>query len=289
MRVSVVATGIDQSATFVERSGEDTIAALTERLRARKAQPQIAVQPSVAAQSPAPAPAAAPAAAAAAAAEAAVETALRAPAEPAPAPAEPAPAPVAASDPGVHISRMEPPAVPQMPAAEAPAETNDGAEYEGAFVPPTASHPDRRPPRMPQIEDFPLIAQNEMRARTGAGPQAGQPGGQTHAPQAGQAAGSHAAPQAGHEERRRPGLLQRIASVGLGRRDDADDSDVIEPPAVAGYHGEEPVSEYARRPQRPAQPEQPKHAPQVANAPRRGPSIDDDQYEIPAFLRRQAN
>mgnify|MGYP000615324711 CR=1 FL=1 len=283
IRVSVVATGIDQSATFVGRTGEDTIAALTERLRARKAQPQIA------AQSHAPAQAVPDAIPAAAAAEAAVETALQAApalAEPVPVPAEPAPAPVASRDPGVQISRMEPPAAPQMPAAEAPAEINGGAEYEGAFVPPTASHPERRAPRMPQIEDFPLIAQNEMRARTAAPVHGGQPQAQPVAQQGGHPAGGH---QGGHDERRRPGLLQRIASVGLGRRDDSEDSEVIEPPAVAGYHGEEPVSEYARRPQRPVQPEQPKHAPQVANAPRRGPAIDDDQYEIPAFLRRQAN
>src|SRR5690606_15653494 len=51
IRVSVVATGIDQAVSFAERTGEDTIAALTERLRARRAQ-----APQIAAQEQAPAP-----------------------------------------------------------------------------------------------------------------------------------------------------------------------------------------------------------------------------------------
>ena len=95
-------------------------------------------------------------------------------------------------------------------------------------------------------------------------------------------------------------LLQRLAQVGLGRRDDSD------APAEAPAHAEaprptmpplpprqpprmpDPVSEYAKRPQ-PAQaapqgldihgrPALPVHKP-----------VDDDQLEIPAFLRRQAN
>ncbi len=253
IRVSVVATGIDQAVSFAERTGEDTIAALTERLRARRAQ-----APQIAAQEQAPAPVEA---------VAAVQAAL-APQEPEAAPEPiPAPAPVAARDPGVQISRMEPPAVPAMPAVEPqPAETRH-AVYEEAFVPPAAMHPERRQPRMPQIEDFPLIAQKEIRAKSAAAEQGGHPG-------------SH--------ESRRPGLLQRLAQVGLGRREESDDSEIVEPPVVAQTM-EEPVSEYAKRPQRPVHPEQARHAPQVANAPRRGPSIDDDQYEIPAFLRRQAN
>ena len=54
------------------------------------------------------------------------------------------------------------------------------------------------------------------------------------------------------------------------------------------------ASDYAKPQQRPAH-----HEPQVAHAPRRQPAgqpmqqpraeSEDDQYEIPAFLRRQAN
>jgi cell division protein FtsZ len=167
---------------------------------------------------------------------------------------------------------MEAPAAPPTmpaPAAEAHAAADSHAGYDAAFVPPTAMQPDRRQPRMPKIEDFPLIAQKEMRAK-------GAPA-------------EHGEHHGGHDDHRRPGLLRRLASVGLGRRDDSDDSEAIEPPVPVAETAQEPISEYARKPQRPAQPEQPRHAPQVANAPRRGPAIDDDQYEIPAFLRRQAN
>jgi len=160
------------------------------------------------------------------------------------------------------------------------AETSESGGYEGAFVPPVADQPERRAPRMPQIEDFPLIAQKELRAKTA-------PTGAPAPRQGGRAEDEGHHPH--HDERRRPGLLQRIASVGLGRREESDDSEAIEPPSVVAAQPVEPVSEYAKRPQRPAQPEQPRHQPQVANAPRRGPAVDEDQYDIPAFLRRQAN
>ncbi|MCT8972583.1 cell division protein FtsZ [Microbaculum marinisediminis] len=274
IRVSVVATGIDQVGTVMERTAEDTITELTERLRARKAKTSEAAPAQMPAQAQIPVQAPAPTyeqvAAATEVAEAAVQAALapevpEAAPQPVPAPAPaPAPAPMAARDHGVQISRMEPPAAPAMPPAEAPMAEDTHAGYGDPFVPPVASHPERRQARMPRIEDFPLIAQKEMRAKSGSGDH-----------------GAH--------ESRRPGLLQRLASVGLGRREESDDSAPVQPPMVVSHATEEPVSEYARRPQRPAHPEQPKHAPQVANAPRRPSSIDDDQYEIPAFLRRQAN
>jgi cell division protein FtsZ len=159
---------------------------------------------------------------------------------------------------------MEPPAPQHVPAKEEAAPQQPTAEYDEAFVPPAASKPETQQPRMPQIEDFPLIAQKEMRAREAA--------------------------EGGHgEERRRPGLFQRLASVGLGRRDDSEEAESEEHPVAEPRVVEAPVSEYAKRPQRPAHTEQPRHAPQVANAPRRPAALDDDQYEIPAFLRRQAN
>jgi len=271
IRVSVVATGIDQEATVMERTAEDTISDLTARLKARTARAQqiaaasaetVAEAPVV--EAPATPETAAPAASAADLAEAAVAQAVAAPA-PVPAP-KPAPAPAAAQDTGVQISRMEPPAAAPMPAEE-PAAPQAPAEMAETFVPPVASRPEVSQPRMPQIEDFPLIAQKEMRAREAGG----------------------AVPH----ESRRPGLFQRLASVGLGRRDDSGETESAEPHAAEPHAAEAPVSEFAKRPARPAQPEQappaPQHAPQVANAPRRPAALDDDQYEIPAFLRRQAN
>ena len=96
-------------------------------------------------------------------------------------------------------------------------------------------------------------------------------------------------------EKQRMSLLQRLAQVGLGRRDS---TEAAEPPRPALMptppqpqpqpvaRGADPVSEYAKRPPQPApqgldihgRPSLPVHKP-----------VDDDQLEIPAFLRRQAN
>jgi cell division protein FtsZ len=112
-----------------------------------------------------------------------------------------------------------------------------------------------RPVRMPQIEEFPRMAQDQMRAS-----QMPQP----------------VAPP----EAKRMTLLQRLAAVGLGRRDDD------APAADAPTHAPLPtVAEPARRA---AQPEPARAQGQLdsfGRAPAR--SIEDDQLEIPAFLRRQ--
>ena len=105
-----------------------------------------------------------------------------------------------------------------------------------------------------------------------------------------------------HPQKTRMSLLQRLANVGLGRRDEEK-----EPPIAARGSGpamapmpplperkpqrtiaqqmatHEPVSEYARRP-----------APQGLDghgrpAPVVPPPQGDDHLDIPAFLRRQSN
>jgi cell division protein FtsZ len=103
-----------------------------------------------------------------------------------------------------------------------------------------------------------------------------------------------------HPEKRRMSLMQRLASVGLGRR-----TDEAEPPPAprtarampqferppqrpSARHPEgrgtaEPVSEYARRPAAPQGLDQ--HG---RPAPVHNPG-EEDQLDIPAFLRRQAN
>jgi cell division protein FtsZ len=147
-----------------------------------------------------------------------------------------------------------------------------------AFVPPV---PERAParPRMPRIEELPLPAQNQLRASRGDAPERATP------------------------EKRRSSLLQRLAAVGLGRREE-DEEEVrpAEPRAVAPAPprpapaprpieprapAPEPVSEYAKR--APA----PRSAPQgLDHHGRPAPvhnSIDEDQLEIPAFLRRGAS
>ena len=90
-------------------------------------------------------------------------------------------------------------------------------------------------------------------------------------------------------------LLQRLAPVGLGRRDEsrgrssrqqAERPQLPPLPQRQPVRMPDPVSEYAKRPPAPApqgldihgRPALPVHKP-----------VDDDQLEIPAFLRRQAN
>jgi cell division protein FtsZ len=100
-------------------------------------------------------------------------------------------------------------------------------------------------------------------------------------------------PEAEHPERRRLTLLQRLAAVGLGRRDDEADPRPVEPsrapertpprPAArAPERGPEPISEFAKR-----------GTPQGLDMHGRAAPVhaisDDDQLDIPAFLRRQAN
>ncbi len=128
---------------------------------------------------------------------------------------------------------------------------------------------------MPRIDELPVPAQNEIRARRGE------------------------LPQDEHPEKRRMSLLQRLAAVGLGRRDNEDET--IPGPRAASANAPqsaerlpgrpmprasesrpEPVSEYAKR-----------SAPQGLDQHGRQAPVhnqgDDDQLDIPAFLRRQAN
>ncbi|MGA8946196.1 MAG: cell division protein FtsZ [Pseudolabrys sp.] len=151
-----------------------------------------------------------------------------------------------------------PAAEPQMPAA---------------YIPPA---PERyaRTPRMPRVDELPLPAQNEIRA------------------QRGELADDH-------PEKRRMTLMQRLASVGLGRRtEDA-------PPTAAMPRAIRPMPQYERPPQRPtARPPEGRPAEPVSEYARRAApqgldphgrsapvhnSQEDDQLDIPAFLRRQAN
>ncbi len=80
-----------------------------------------------------------------------------------------------------------------------------------------------------------------------------------------------------HAQKKKPGLFQRLASVGLGRKDD--------PPPPPPSHREPTIAmQPAARPQMQARPQ-----PQPQPQPVPEQHLDDDQLEIPAFLRRQAN
>src|SRR5207253_6378384 len=120
-------------------------------------------------------------------------------------------------------------AVTEMHDAPAPA----------AFIPPAAEKIPNRAQRMPKFEDLPMPAQAEIRKARGEAVE-------------------------DHPQKNRLSLLQRLANVGLGRRDEE-----TEPPIAARASGpampsmpdrkpqrtiaqqmagNEPVSEYARRP-----------------------------------------
>jgi cell division protein FtsZ len=145
------------------------------------------------------------------------------------------------------------------------------------FIPQAAERAPARAPRMPKFEDLPMTAQNEIRQARGE-------------------------VEEEHPQKTRLSLLQRLANVGLGRRDDE-----AEPPIAARSSGpamapmppmperkpqrsvaqqmatHEPVSEYARRPAPQGLDVHGRPAP-VAPAPQ-----GDDHLDIPAFLRRQTN
>jgi cell division protein FtsZ len=267
IRVSVVATGIDQGVVAV-RDPHDTIdsrlAELTQKLRAntqrindRREQPH--AQPAAAEAAPATPPRLQPAKAAA-----------------------PAPTlPPAGTIEDVTIRPMPPkPSLFIDPAEDRAAPPAPEPPGQQAFLPPVPERPPVRP-RMPRIEELPLPAQNQLRASRGDVPERATP------------------------EKRRSSLLQRLAAVGLGRREeDEEEVRTAEPRAAAPIPprpapaprpvepraqapAPEPVSEYAKRP--PA----PRPAPQgLDHHGRSAPvhnSIDEDQLEIPAFLRRGAS
>jgi cell division protein FtsZ len=140
----------------------------------------------------------------------------------------------------------------------------------GDFIPPHAEPVPQRP-RMPRIDELPPQAQRQIHAQRG---EMVQP----------------------EPEKQRMSLLKRLASAGLGLKTETEEPVARQEPrpmAAAPVpprapqrparppEGREPVSEYARR------------APQGLDMHgRQAPvnnSPEDDQLEIPAFLRRQAN
>jgi cell division protein FtsZ len=172
----------------------------------------------------------------------------RAPIQPAPR----APQPVAQAQP----EPEETAAVEEETAAAA----EDDFEIAAAAAPQPAPQPAPRPvmatpqprPRMPSQEDFPPIAREAMTRDT------------SKMEQVAQAATT-----------KRKGLLERLASVGLGVRREED--------KPAAREAQEPVMQ-RREPQASA-PKSNVHSLQAAI----DPALDDDQLEIPAFLRRQSN
>ncbi|KRQ14090.1 MULTISPECIES: cell division protein FtsZ [Bradyrhizobium] len=287
IRVSVVATGIEQAAIAsraqapaAQQSGgspESRLADLTARLRAdnqRMAERAQKLEPPTGVTV---APIAAPAGQQQRpAVERAALAAIAAAVAPDSAPAAQAPMqPASYGDVTVRPIAQKPSLFPDHEAARA--EQHEPMPPE-TFIPQAAERSPVRAPRMPKFEDLPMPAQAEIRQASGDG-------------------------EPEHPQKTRLSLLQRLANVGLGRRDEE-----TEPPIAARSSGpamptmpplperkparsvaqqisanESPVSEYAKRPAPQGLDAHGRQAP-VAPAPQ-----GDDHLDIPAFLRRQAN
>jgi cell division protein FtsZ len=154
----------------------------------------------------------------------------------------------------------------QYQPAPAPAPVED-VVHEEPYIPPEPVRSDGRTPRMPRLEDFPPVVQQQAASREPEVP----------------------------EPNRRLGILRTLASVALGLRETeapAPEPQAPEPARQEPQFGS--ASQDFRRPQ-------PSHAGQGLYRPRQGdldphgrtqaqrPAHEDDHLEIPAFLRRQSN
>jgi cell division protein FtsZ len=271
IRVSVVATGIDQAATaqrpFTANAAEARIAELAQKLRADNQRIAERIEREVSAAAPIAAPAPQPvqparanpmpiAAAMPATVNASIESAAK--------------AAIASAVEDVSIRPLT--LKPSLFIDPAPTSEEHKEEAPQEFIPPAPERMPPRGPRMPRIDELPMPAQNEIRARRGE------------------------LPPAEHPARRRS-LLERLASVGLGRREGKEEESGAQRQAPAmpqpaerltgrpmprmSDSRPEPVSEYAKR-----------AAPQGLDQHGRQTPVhnhsEEDQLDIPAFLRRQA-
>ncbi len=285
IRVSVVATGIEQAlisrnaaapaapatnATAPGSAPDSRLAELTARLRADNARLAERAQKLEATSAAPPAPAAPQRGSGTV--ERAALAAIAAAVAPETPPAAPAPLqPASYGDVTVRPIAQKPSLFLDPETAPAPAPEPAPPE---TFIPQAAERPPARAPRMPKFEELPMPAQNEIRQARGD-------------------------VEEEHPQKNRMSLLQRLANVGLGRRDEE-----TEPPIAARASGpamaplperkpqrtvaqqiatQEPVSEYARRPAPQGLDIHGRPAP-VAPVPQ-----GDDHLDIPAFLRRQVN
>jgi cell division protein FtsZ len=263
IRVSVVATGIDHA--FAQRppvsAAEARIAEVAQRLRADNERLAERIERTESARPVA----AAPAVVAPASVNASIESAKAAVA-----------AALLPQSAGQEVTIR--PLGPKPSLFIDPSTSGPESHEPEAFIPPQPERLPQRALRMPRIDELPVPAQNEIRARRG-----------------------ELAPEE-HPEKRRMSLLQRLAAVGLGRREPeaeeplpssrgAPGAPMPAQPAAERLAGRpqpraesrpDPVSDYAKR-----------AAPQGLDQHGRQAPVhnrsEEDQLDIPAFLRRQAN
>ncbi|KMO13920.1 cell division protein FtsZ [Methylobacterium platani] len=311
IRVSVVATGIEPALINANAIGspeiaqtEQRIAEVAERLRAEAraraaapSAPAASFRPTEAPVARAPAP------------EPVAHAPMHAPMHP----QASAPEPVRMELPPVHqaaglmrdevqITPAQPRTAPVYEPAPAPAPEAQMPMASGPFIPPSPAVV--RAPRMPRVQDLPMPAQNQIRASRGEEPV------------------QQVTPDA-----KRTSLLRRLATVGFGGRREDEAGHPAQAPAPAAHAPQPAPRPMPQAPLQQAHLHQaPQHQPmQQAPAPRQAAPqayapqgyapqqpqgyrpaqgnldpqgravpagnrmMDDDQLEIPAFLRRQAN
>ena len=284
IRVSVVATGIDKPAQADEvNAAEVRIAEVTQRLRAQAAQAahsqaqqaaQAQAQQVAAAQAQQTARYHQPIVTSAAAGAALIES------TPEPVAAAPMqqPLPFASAAHATNEVQLQPvrPRPMMYPEPQPEPRRAEYAQQPGSFVPPAAEQP-MRAPRMPEIEDLPLPGQAQMRAQ--------------RAP----------APMEGAVETKRRTLLERLASFSKSRQDDpvasqpvprrvapAPAQAVAQPVRANPPQAQDAYSEYAKRQPAPQPRQQAQLDPHGRVAPANR-AYEEEQLEIPAFLRRQSS
>ncbi|QIG51949.1 cell division protein FtsZ [Nordella sp. HKS 07] len=167
---------------------------------------------------------------------------------------KPTPIQMTPAAPMPHVKRAAPAPQPhaqpmqQHPEAE---EEHEPADVETMQHAVHQARAQQTAPRMPLVEDFPPIAQRQIAAQQ-----------------------NRIENIAEHAAKKKRGLFERLAGVGLSRK------------------GDMPVSEPDPRSRQEPRMQPESQRPQVAQMPVTNaaqPAYDDDQLEIPAFLRRQAN
>jgi len=167
---------------------------------------------------------------------------------------------------GIALPRSSGPASPAVP--------------QRSFQPAPPAAIKRPVRRMPNVEELPIVAQKALRAQSGEAPAVGLA-----------------------EHKRKVGFLERLANVGRGRKDnDAEMPSKLEPefghrraaPEAPRLETPAPRGVRIDRPREAAAPEPKRIEPQPRPAramaqPAPAESYEEDNLEIPAFLRRRAN
>ncbi|HHK73819.1 MAG TPA: cell division protein FtsZ, partial [Rhizobiales bacterium] len=165
----------------------------------------------------------------------------------------------------VRVRKIAPGA--QMPKAPRASQPVEEAEVDPAqpFIPPVAAPVGQGAPRMPSVDDFPPIAQQEIVAKT-----------------------AQKSESASEEGKKRGGFFDRLTNVGLGLKERS-----LRPAEGKNQEEETPVRTEPEFSGKPMSAEQ-----GSVEMPRRlGETLkqmaarepDEERLEIPAFLRRQAN